>query len=225
MPTRFLLFVLACAAAPLFAQPAPPARADPGRYPARRVRPYRANNDLLYYHLDVRVDPEKKYLSGKSHDSLQDAAGRPRASNSICTPRCRSTRFCWARRRSNTSAIRAPSSSTFPRRCAPAAPTPSISTTPETRSRPAGSAPSPSGRIPRATPGSTPPAKASAPASGGRIRTSGATKSRAWKSASRFPTSWWMSPTASSWARRISATATRAGTGSCSTRSTTTTSR
>jgi aminopeptidase N len=28
--------------------------------------PYRANNDLLYYHLDVRVDPEKKYLSGKN---------------------------------------------------------------------------------------------------------------------------------------------------------------
>jgi aminopeptidase N len=27
---------------------------------------YRANNDLLFYHLDVRVDPEKKYLSGKT---------------------------------------------------------------------------------------------------------------------------------------------------------------
>jgi len=27
---------------------------------------YRANNDLLYYHLDVRVDPEKKYLSGST---------------------------------------------------------------------------------------------------------------------------------------------------------------
>ena len=27
--------------------------------------PYRANNDLLYYHLDVRVDPEKKFISGK----------------------------------------------------------------------------------------------------------------------------------------------------------------
>ncbi len=26
--------------------------------------PYRANNDLLYYHLDIRVDPEKKYISG-----------------------------------------------------------------------------------------------------------------------------------------------------------------
>jgi aminopeptidase N len=28
--------------------------------------PYRANNDLLSYHLDIRVDPEKKYLSGKN---------------------------------------------------------------------------------------------------------------------------------------------------------------
>ncbi|MGI8494942.1 MAG: M1 family metallopeptidase, partial [Pyrinomonadaceae bacterium] len=27
---------------------------------------YRANNDLLYYHLDVRVDPAKKFLSGKN---------------------------------------------------------------------------------------------------------------------------------------------------------------
>jgi aminopeptidase N len=26
--------------------------------------PYRANNDLLYYHLRVRVDPEKKFVSG-----------------------------------------------------------------------------------------------------------------------------------------------------------------
>ena len=28
--------------------------------------PYRANNQLLYYHLDVRVDPDKKFLSGKN---------------------------------------------------------------------------------------------------------------------------------------------------------------
>jgi aminopeptidase N len=28
--------------------------------------PYRANNDLLYYHLDVRVDPQKQFLSGKN---------------------------------------------------------------------------------------------------------------------------------------------------------------
>jgi aminopeptidase N len=28
--------------------------------------PYRANNDLLYYHLDVRVDPGKQFISGKN---------------------------------------------------------------------------------------------------------------------------------------------------------------
>jgi aminopeptidase N len=28
--------------------------------------PHRANNDLLYYHLDVRVDPEKQAISGKN---------------------------------------------------------------------------------------------------------------------------------------------------------------
>jgi aminopeptidase N len=28
--------------------------------------PFRANNDLLYYHLDIRVDPEQKFLGGKN---------------------------------------------------------------------------------------------------------------------------------------------------------------
>jgi aminopeptidase N len=28
--------------------------------------PWRANNDLLFYHLDIRVDPEKKFISGKN---------------------------------------------------------------------------------------------------------------------------------------------------------------
>src|SRR4051794_24849758 len=28
--------------------------------------PYRANNDLLFYHLDLRVDPNKKHISGKN---------------------------------------------------------------------------------------------------------------------------------------------------------------
>jgi len=27
---------------------------------------YRANNDLLFYHLDIRVDPEKKFISGRN---------------------------------------------------------------------------------------------------------------------------------------------------------------
>ena len=28
--------------------------------------PYRANNDLLFYHLDIRIDPTKKLVSGKN---------------------------------------------------------------------------------------------------------------------------------------------------------------
>ena len=41
----------------------PPARADILRGEYGR---YRANNDLLYYHLDVRIDPEKKAIAGKN---------------------------------------------------------------------------------------------------------------------------------------------------------------
>ncbi|SPE40542.1 Peptidase M1 membrane alanine aminopeptidase [Candidatus Sulfopaludibacter sp. SbA3] len=53
-----VLMALACAA-PLAAQ----TRADILRGEYGR---YRANNDLLFYHLDVRVDPERKFLSGKN---------------------------------------------------------------------------------------------------------------------------------------------------------------
>jgi len=41
----------------------PPTRADILRGEYGR---FRANNDLLYYQLDVRVDPEKKFISGKN---------------------------------------------------------------------------------------------------------------------------------------------------------------
>ena len=41
----------------------PPTRADILRGAYGR---HRANNDLLSYHLDIRVDPEKKFLSGKN---------------------------------------------------------------------------------------------------------------------------------------------------------------
>src|SRR5215207_9325015 len=43
--------------------PPPPARADILRGEYGR---YRANNDLLFYHLDVRVDPAKKAISGRN---------------------------------------------------------------------------------------------------------------------------------------------------------------
>src|SRR5262245_20517479 len=49
----------------LAAQPQgpPPTRSEILRGEYGRLR---ANNDLLFYHLDVRVDPEKKFLSGKN---------------------------------------------------------------------------------------------------------------------------------------------------------------
>jgi aminopeptidase N len=63
-----------CAAAVLPAQtsqqaapPAtPPATSAPSHDELLRgtYGPYRANNDLLYYHLDIRVDPEKKTIRG-----------------------------------------------------------------------------------------------------------------------------------------------------------------
>jgi aminopeptidase N len=66
----FFSYAAAQAAAPANSQPAasstqhaPPTRADilRGAY-----GPYRANNDLLSYYLDVRVDPEKQTISGKN---------------------------------------------------------------------------------------------------------------------------------------------------------------
>jgi aminopeptidase N len=45
------------------AQTPAPSRADILRGEYGR---YRSNNDLLYYHLDVRVDPDKKFLSGST---------------------------------------------------------------------------------------------------------------------------------------------------------------
>src|SRR4030095_12854929 len=47
--------------------PPPPPPAPPSRASVLRgeYTKYRANNDLLYYHLDIRVDPDKKLVSGK----------------------------------------------------------------------------------------------------------------------------------------------------------------
>jgi aminopeptidase N len=64
--SRFICFfaLLLLTATQFAAQTGPsPTRADILRGEYGR---YRANNDLLFYHLDVRVDPEKKYLSGKT---------------------------------------------------------------------------------------------------------------------------------------------------------------
>jgi aminopeptidase N len=56
------------------AQPKPRIRPNdagapiPTRYDMLRgaYGPYRANNDLLYYHLDIRVDPDRQLISGKN---------------------------------------------------------------------------------------------------------------------------------------------------------------
>src|SRR3954447_26365883 len=50
------------------AAPTPPALRPPTRADVLRGEygRYRANNDLLSYHLDVRVDPAKKWIGGKN---------------------------------------------------------------------------------------------------------------------------------------------------------------
>lgn len=49
-------------------RPVDQAPAQPTRFDMLRgaYGPFRANNDLLYYHLDVRVDPEQKFIRGKN---------------------------------------------------------------------------------------------------------------------------------------------------------------
>src|SRR5688500_1876964 len=53
----------AAASTPAGPVPPPPARADILRGEYGR---YRATNDLLFYHLDVRVDPAKQRISGRN---------------------------------------------------------------------------------------------------------------------------------------------------------------
>ncbi|HLV96498.1 MAG TPA: M1 family metallopeptidase [Candidatus Acidoferrales bacterium] len=72
------VLAIACLPAALCAQGTQPQRAAPSnrRAPgtpptqAEILRggygPYRANNHLLFYHLDIRVDPQKKEISGKN---------------------------------------------------------------------------------------------------------------------------------------------------------------
>jgi aminopeptidase N len=80
----FVLVLVACLADSLAAQTTPPVPATNAQQAAQpqtvqtpsvptradilrgAYGQYRANNDLLFYHLDVRVDPEKKFISGKN---------------------------------------------------------------------------------------------------------------------------------------------------------------
>jgi aminopeptidase N len=61
----FAAFLLTGAAALLAQPPREPAAPTHADILRGEYGPYRANNDLLYYHLDIRVDPDKKYISGK----------------------------------------------------------------------------------------------------------------------------------------------------------------
>ena len=66
MFSRLLCILLLCLS-PLVGRPH---SAAAGITPADRLRgaygPYRANNDLLSYQLSVRVDPARKFISGKN---------------------------------------------------------------------------------------------------------------------------------------------------------------
>ena len=61
-------FSIVVAAVSAQTPPQAPATAEPSRASVLRGEygRYRANNDLLYYHLDIRVDPDKKLVSGKN---------------------------------------------------------------------------------------------------------------------------------------------------------------
>ena len=78
LPIALIAVCVLCGPGLVWAQnatPSQPARREPPstlRAPSRadilrgEYGRYRANNDLLYYDLDVRVDPEKKFISGKN---------------------------------------------------------------------------------------------------------------------------------------------------------------
>jgi aminopeptidase N len=67
-----ILLASACSATNAAAQTSVAATAPAAKVPTHDdmlrggYGPYRANNDLLYYHLDIRVDPEKQFISGKN---------------------------------------------------------------------------------------------------------------------------------------------------------------
>jgi aminopeptidase N len=67
-----ILFITAAPLAAEQAKPTPPPPPSTLRAPTRidilrgEYGRYRANNDLLYYDLDIRVNPEKKFISGRN---------------------------------------------------------------------------------------------------------------------------------------------------------------
>jgi len=68
-----LIFAIAIGLSVQAQTPTPPAQQPPRPEPPLRASilrgeygPSRANNDLLFYHLDIRVDPDQKFISGKN---------------------------------------------------------------------------------------------------------------------------------------------------------------
>ncbi len=152
--------------------------------------PYRANNDLLFYALKLRVDPDTKTIKGSntirfrmladgtriqidlSPDLTIDGItfnGKPLHYERVPETRALYLDFPETLRKGKTYEV------VF-----------AYSGHPSLR---AASAASPSTRTRKASPGSPPPAKAKAPASGGPTKTSGRTSRRtAWSSTSPSPT-------------------------------------
>ena len=187
--------------------------------------PYRANNDLLSYHLDIRVDPEKQLVSGKNTIRFQHASGRQ--SHPDRSERCLENRQDPARHHElkyqrDSGAVFIDFPEILQER---AGILDRLLLFRASVNHRAASAASPSAKTPPENPGSSPPAKMMAQASGGPTRINGATKSKRWRSASRCPKTSSMYRTGDSWVRPIWAMDTRAGTGWSTTRSITTMSR
>jgi hypothetical protein len=156
---------------------------------------YRANNDLLNYDLDIRVDPEKKFVSGrntirfkmlKSDNRIQlDLYDNLKVDKIVLAGKGqraegkeqRAKRRTPSTNRSSTNATQARSSSTFPIFLKPDELIRSTSITPARRKRLGALAASPLARTRLGGRGSLRLVKAKAPASGGPTRTSGKTKS------------------------------------------------
>ena len=77
---------------------------------------YRANNDLLFYHLDVRVDPEKKSIAGKNTIRFRMLKDDTRIQLDLYANLNVDRILLGDDRRSNTSASSTPSGSTSRRR-------------------------------------------------------------------------------------------------------------
>ena len=148
---------------------------------------YRANNDLLHYDLDVRIDPEKKWISGRNTVRFKMLKDDTRIqlelfANLTIDRIVFNTRELKYTRDLNAVYI------DFPETLRPAAPIRSISTTRARRSKSGASMRWPSRRIRPAATGLTPRTKVSGPVCGGRARISGVMNRKAWTSRCRCRT-------------------------------------